>query len=564
MLFTSLSFFLWIPAILGVGSIGHLPYHAWVNKKSNETIIENGILGMALISAISNWLNLFFAISNAIQIIILLFGWICFLYALHKREFKKPSRSIILGAIIVGVGLSFLRSHVIPSYYDSGYYGLQNVLWYNTVPLPLGLANLHARFAYNSAWLALISIIQFPAADFFYSGELLIWFMSFILLSSIEASVVRERSPSVIYGLVISLIFLTPLLGTFNISSLATDYPVFWLFLVSGWVSLRLLEGKLSSSYAWWFTIIVAVWGITLKLSAFPLFFIAISQVIIERKDILSSWKKIFQGVSPFVFFIITPWIIRFFIISGCFIYPLAFTCIPEMRWSVPLSSVKWMSNYIQQFAINHTLIPADIPFFWFADTSLFKDWAYRYLSYPETWVLFFFIFLGIVIYLITLRENTRDRNRIKEMVLIFPYVIGIVFWFITAPSIRFANGYLWGITLLLLSMGIFHLIHNKSSQTRKLGYTFINLLLSMLFLASFIRRANYLLLKPFGINWIFPPSAPSIETYYQTIDDVDVRYPVSSDLLCWEAPLPCTPELNDMLRIKTDNKNNIRMFYLE
>ena len=107
MLLTFISFFLWIPAILGIGSLAHIPYRIWVKEKSSETIIENAILGMALVSATANWANFFVAISNIVQVLILLLGWGRFIYILNRKEFKKPSLVLILGAIMVGGCLFF-------------------------------------------------------------------------------------------------------------------------------------------------------------------------------------------------------------------------------------------------------------------------------------------------------------------------------------------------------------------------------------------------------------------------------------------------------------------------
>ena len=564
MLLTFISFLLWIPAILGIGSLAHIPYRIWVKEKSNETIIENAILGMALISATANWVNFFVAISNIVQVLILLLGWRRFIYILYRKEFKKPSLVLILGAIIVGGGLFFLRATVTPSYYDSGYYGLQNLQWYNTTPLPLGLANLHARFAYNSAWLALASVVQLPTIDFFISGEILLWFMSFIGLFALESGTKGEWSPSVIYGIATSLVILTPVLGAFTISALSTDLSAFWLSIMLGWISLRLLEHKISTSYAIWFTTIAVFLGITLKLSAIPLFLILIGQLFILKKDIRSNYISVLKGIIPLVSFILIPWVGRFFVMSGCFIYPLAFTCVPALEWGVPVDSVAWMVDYIKHFAIDRTLVPADIGLFWFMDKTLFQNWLDLYFDYMETLLLFFFLGAGGIIYLISIKKHQPNRIYQNELVLILSYLGGVIFWFLTAPDIRFGSGYLWGATLLLLSFGVHYLLQQANTRIKNLTSFFLLGSISGLLIISLVRRSNSLLDKSLSPNWIYPASAPIVESYYQRIDGVDIRYPVKSDLLCWGEPLPCTPELNADLKIEKDDTGHITMFYLE
>jgi hypothetical protein len=484
MILALISLLLWIPAILGIGDLAHFPYRAWISKERNETIVEIALLGFALISAIANWGNLFFPITAPIQVFILLLGWGRFLYNLRKKNFNKLSVFITFSALILGVALSFLRANIVPSHYDSGYYGLQNVLWYNASPIPLGLANLHARFAYNSAWLAIASVIQFPIKDFFSSGELLLWFISFIMLFSIESSISKKWSPSIIYGLAISLTFLTPVLGTFSINSLTTDYPVFWLTIALG----------IHHTYALWFTTLISFWGITLKLSAFPLFFIALSQYYIEKDNLKAEFSVLIKSIFPLSFFSLFPWVTRYFLMSGCFFYPISFSCIPGIKWGVPIDSVKWMKDYIQQFSINYTLIPADIPLIWFTDKNLLQDWFHRYFSYSETWILLFFLLFSITIYLVSWRKKGENRKQFTELILLLPHIAGIVFWFYTVPSPRFGIGYLWGSTLFLLSLSLYYLLQDKSDKSKKLIITFLQALFAGLFLASIIRRVDYLL----------------------------------------------------------------------
>jgi len=555
-----ISFLLWIPAILGIGTLGYILYRIWVNKKNDATVVENAVLGMALISAVANWANLFFTISIFIQISVLLIGWGSFLYAICKKDFPKPSKSIFFAATVLLIGMSFLRANIAPSYHDSGLYGLQNVLWYNTTPLPLGLANLHGRFAYNSSWLAFASVIQFPTGDFFFSGELLLLFISFITLFSIEKSLKREWSPSIIYGLLISLVFLTPVLGTFTLSSIATDYPVFWLTIISAWINLRLLEHKIQSTHAIWFTTILFLWGITLKLSAFPLFFIVLSQLILEKKKVSRILKSLIKGISPFAFFFLAPWIIRFFLMSGCFFYPISFTCIEGIKWGTSISSVKWMSNHIQQMAIINTQNPIEIPLFWFTDKLLLKSWWNRYFNYAETWVLFFFIGLGIIIYALARKNKTQNH----EILLLLPYAGGLAFWFFTAPALRFGSGYIWTIALLLLSFGSYHILRRKTSKTKKITLIFIQTLLFGLLVLSLTRRIAYLLPQDLSQHWIIPAPVPTIEFYSKEISGIEFHYPVKDDLLCWGEKLPCAPEPSSHLRIRTNEKGQISMFFIE
>ena len=233
---------------------------------------------------------------------------------------------------------------------------------------------------------------------------------------------------------------MTPVLGTFTISSIATDYPVFWLAILSGWVSLRFLEGKIQPVYALWFSSILFLWGITLKLSSLPFISIPISLLIIKKRRVKHFFKPLVKGISFYVFFLLLPWVARFFMMSGCFFYPISITCVPNLKWGVPINSVIWMSEHIRRSAIILPSNPTKIPFFWFTDSTLLKYWIDRYFGYVETWFLLCFMILGLVIYILA-KKNGEKQSYSSEIILLLPYVAGVVFFFFSSPAIRFGSG---------------------------------------------------------------------------------------------------------------------------
>jgi hypothetical protein len=564
MLLTLFAFILWIPAILGAGNFGHFLYRKTFAANHKGNLLENAILGMAIISALANWLNFFTAISVFVQAAILLIGWAGFAPLLRQKEFLKPKPILAISAIAWTFVLIFLRANIAPDYYDTGYYGLQNLYWYQESPLPLGLANLHARFAYNSSWLALASIVHLPNIDYFISGEIFLWFMGFMTFYAIQDSLNKPLNPVRLYCLLIPLVLLTPVLGTFTLGALATDLPIFWLCITLGWICLRAITNEIPSSYAAWFTFVLACFAVTVKLSALPVFLIFLSLLIILGGDTKRYFSTLLKAALPVAVFMLLPWLARFFWMSGCVIYPASFTCSKSVQWGVTSQAAQWMADYIKQFAIHRTLTPTEIQSPWFFDQDLLQKWFDLYFGYPETFVALFFLGLGLLIYLTSIKKKSPNRNHWHETSLMLPYAGAMVFWFVTAPDIRFGSGYIWTAALLFFSFGIFHLLHEQETRIQNLAYAFIFAMLVGLTSVAFIRIAMNNFTLPLSINWILPAQSPKVETHQKVISEISIHYPQKSDLLCWGEPLPCTPELHPNLRIKTDDNGQFEMFYIQ
>jgi hypothetical protein len=564
LLSSTIAFTILIPAILGAGNLGHLLYRKTFAANHRGNLLENAILGLSIISAVANWLNFFTAISIFVQAGILLIGWAGFAHLLRQKEFLKPKPILIISAIAWAFVLIFLRANIPPDYYDTGYYGLQNLYWYQQSPLPLGLANLHARFAYNSSWLALSSIVHSPNIDYFISGEILLWFIGFMTFYAIQDSLNKSLNIVRIYGLLIPLVLLTPVLGTFTLSALATDLPIFWLSITLGWISLRAISNEIPSSYAAWFTFVLACFAVTVKLSALPVFLIFFSLLVIQRKDAKKHFSRLVKAALPIALFILLPWLARFFWMSGCLIYPVSFTCSKSAQWGITSQAAQWMADYIKQFAILRTLTPTEIQSPWFFDQDLLQKWFDLYFGYPETFTALFFLGLALGVYLASLKNKSQNRNSWHEIGLILPYAGAIIFWFFTAPDVRFVSGYIWTLALLFFSFGIFYLLNQQEARIQNLAYVFIFAMLVGLTSISFIRIVSNNFRLPLSINWVWPVPEPRAATFQENIDGVSVRYPQKSDLLCWGEPLPCTPELHPDLRIIKENNGQIKMFYIK
>ncbi|MDR0220061.1 MAG: hypothetical protein LBI54_01495 [Lachnospiraceae bacterium] len=181
---------------------------------------------------------------------------------------------------------------------------------------------------------------------------------------------------------------------------------------------------------------ILAVWVLTLKLSGLVLLFFAAYlavALIMEKK-----------GKMLAVFFlacvvVLAPFLIRNVIVSGYLAYPLYWLDIFNVDWKMPLEAVKYESDEIRAWGRGMTN-SAD----YHAPLSVWLPvWLAQFTRYGR-------LLLGANIICLALAPGLLLRALIKReskaMVLLFVSVAGLVFWFVSAPLLRY--GYVYMILL--------------------------------------------------------------------------------------------------------------------
>jgi len=156
----------WVIAALGIGCF--LTDLLGLNRESDESFLKDeikfavwGFLGLACLSAVAMAANFFIPVSSGISVICLLIG--ASFSIINRRKIFTwigLNEAAILAALLFYISLIPMGP---VSCFDTHLYHLQSIKWIHQNPLPLGLANLHGRFGFNSSWFPLASIIELPA-----------------------------------------------------------------------------------------------------------------------------------------------------------------------------------------------------------------------------------------------------------------------------------------------------------------------------------------------------------------------------------------------------------------
>jgi len=217
MLLAMVNLILWSIAVLGWG---YLVVRWFFPRMLKAEVFQDLLLlelfcGLAILGLLTQFLNFFFPINSWIVAIALVSGIILFFLDRLRHPIKIPFlRSTIFFALFWLLILTF-NTGLLTSAYDTGLYHLQSIRWMNSTAVPLGLANLHDRFGFNSAWFSVNAIIrQIPwqagGPGYFLPMQILAWLYGIaVWLGLVNMLSNKVRLPSDVFLAATSLILLS-------------------------------------------------------------------------------------------------------------------------------------------------------------------------------------------------------------------------------------------------------------------------------------------------------------------------------------------------------------------
>jgi hypothetical protein len=576
------SFILWIPAVLGWGSLAVLIRRKLHEPDPPRFELFDPICGFSVLAVLGTLLNFFTPLTWQISLFLLAGGCLLFWLRLKKPVKLKISPSVCLAAAWLAlIAVQMLRSTSNP---DTGLYQFQTVKWMNSYPVPFGLANLHGRLGFNSAWLAAAALLQSPfgplrsAGLFIPTGVIVALFGFFVYQVGVEFFMKKVISAAAIFMLLASLFFWSPYLLP-NINTLSTDIPTSFLVLSCAYYGLSELEGRCGKAYGIFVCFYIAFFSVTVKFSALPLLtlpaFLLLAAFIYslqkskkqpgllpEENRPFPEWRSLVQLTAISGAVLVIPWLVRNILLSGCLVYPVTFTCIPTLPWAVPQANVASEAAWIQSWA----RLPGATPDVVLANSQWLKTWIEWKFIYLLPAILS--ITLGSFLLLILKKPNREDASP-GFLWILGSLFICLTFWFCTAPDLRFGEGYLWSISLIYISLVIQRILmqSNLPVRSKSRWQAGLNILVVSIFML-----ACYVLISSSynDLSSQLPPLKDHLLTLAllqpanvearTTGNGVIVYVPTQSDE-CLDAPLPCTPSLLENLTVI---KNQARYtFYL-
>jgi hypothetical protein len=438
--------------------------------------------------------------------------------------------------------------------YDPGLYHMPYMEWIASYSVPLGLANLEGRLGFNSAWLLFVSGIRvdsilewrhFLLAEIAIAALPLAW-----LTHRFLAQWQDDRGDFKFLdfsSLVILLLFLTFLGGIYPGTDIAANVFAFCCWVLFSDAMLGRGEASKASNFSHsFFTIsLLATMSVSAKLSLLP---ILVLPVIFLWKQGVEGAVRILKSGWPWLILLIVFWILwalRGFMLSGCFLYPAASSCL-DVSWAVPVSQVERMSSVITAWARvpGPTSMQYAAPF----NMDWFQYWIGPFLRSPLFTLCASLIGLGLLSLALANYRKQPILSRASAGAVwvnssLIMALMGILFWFFKAPHYRFS----WAFFAIAGTVMIFHSLTVVNFSMPQVNFPkFANRLkwmvcLGVVFLGSILSIHN----RP-------RPEMPNPEaTIVFSANGWEVYKPVAGDQ-CW-MHFPCSPYSIKTLVVERD-----------
>ncbi|AAN47420.1 LIC_10190 family membrane protein [Leptospira interrogans] len=510
------------------------------------------LVGLSVTNTLVSLVSLFLPITILVLFIFLSFCFV-FLY-FERKNLKLLTFGLIHKNIIVIITFPFLLSALVfslnpPFAYDSGLYHIQSIKWIQEYSVVPGLANLHGRFGFNPnifTIFALTSLKEIFKQEIF-SVNFVIY--SILVLHSINRIYKILKQEGFTNSFLLHSIVLFLILEQFM--SLSSPTPDLISIVLPLYILTNLpknengIHSKLNLEN-YFSSIILSVYTISVKLATIPLCILILLLIIRYKFD----GKKLLIVIS-IIFLILLPWLIRNVILSGYLIYPFSAIDIFNFDWKVPLNAVVSEKLSITGWARN--------PGEGYKEAAQMKFWEW----FPIWWNtisklnrLFIVISFLSPIFIFIYSLFKKIKIDFQTFAILFTSWIGVIFWILLAPDIRFGKAFL-GVSaispLLYFNFKINFFPIKISKTSKQIILVFIFIIVSVFLInrrtynrcKNFIRENSAFFVRPKKIE-----IPQNLEFKKIQMNNLEIFIPAEGDR-CYDYEIPCMPYKNYSLILR-------------
>lgn len=407
---------------------------------SNDLYFKNlyPIFSLFLIGNINILINFFFPIrelSIILYIIYLLIAFIGFIKIINEK-FEGIK---LINLIVIPFLISF-SSYGIKFHYDAGAYHLNFQNWTYENKIVIGLSNLNPYYSYGSIQEYIFNQFRF------FELNLLFFFVELTFITSFLCfvfSLLRQNTNSFLRNssfFILLYLFLDNFgykgggNGAIQIQMVSKpDTAVGTLWIIVCMLVLNNLIEKHTDEKQQFTILLFSLFAFQLKSNAAPLIFLIIYYHFIFRKDI-----KLFTKPNLFLVSILSIFVLKNILISGCLLFPIISSCINSLSWTNYAHLLKSASNtvtYNKRYEFGENFI----------------EWINEFINHAYNLQIFLnFLFSIIIIFLVKkiLFKTIAKNTKLKLSFIIF-VTANFILFFLTVPAFRNAFGYFLSLILI-------------------------------------------------------------------------------------------------------------------
>jgi len=447
------------------------------------------------------------------------------------------------GAVLVlAVGAAWLALEALggPRNGDSGLYHVPTMVWHVSHPLPPGLGNLAAPFAYNQSfflWIALLDVGPLVGRGSHVTNALfVVALLARVVLGLSRLVQARACRPAdAVYGMLLPAV--VPLGLDVNMTSPSPDIAVYTLgIVVAGEVARFFTTGRRFADLA--ALALLAAVAPPLKLSLGGLaagtgIVAGLAWLRARPRDASLGWATAVIATVA----VLGPgvWMLRGVVLSGYPLYPSTFLGMP-VDWAVPRDTVVAEAKLIRYWnGVEDWWWVAWRDPMWFIRWLPTLDWLRADVLVP----------LGIAVIALAAglvaRLARRDVPRALPGIVLVPTLASIAYCIAAAPRARYPASAYWVLaveaTLAALPATV---LAADRVRVRRLAAT-VAVGLTAVFLS--INQPIVTELRD------FEPHVRPMLTPFELPSGLVVYEP--AHMQCWDAPPPCSPFRNEQLRLR-------------
>ena len=447
------SYFIIIISLIGYA----LAFQSYTNKKINLEF-EYALLGAILFWILISYFTHFFLSHNYIHnVTIILLGIGFFVIEKYRKNniLSNYQIYIIVIFIILIFGLLVSKTHD-----DFPYYHFPYAYYLTQEKLIIGIGNLNHGFRTPSSIFYLNSIFYLPYIKYFsfnFGATLIMGISNLILIFKLKNDLKLKNHDFVFYLTLLSFLFVN--IFFYRISEHGTDRTAQILILILFIEILSLLRNQFF--YEKFFSKIFILLALILSLKAFYVLYLLVLIPIFYYLKINNIQNLIFSFFKNFYFYFFL--LIGVFILSvnffntGCFLYPIQFTCLDSLSWSLH-SEAKLMNDWYEQWskAGAGPDFRVQNPEIYIQGFNWVGNWIDKYFFNKVSDFLAGIIFLSFVVLMTFYSKNLKKIHLDKKIYIIFTIIFILLFeWFYNHPSLRY-GGYSLIALMLFIPLSIY------------------------------------------------------------------------------------------------------------
>lgn len=528
---------------------GYLLKSFLFNTNDKYDFEENGLFGFVFIGFLALIVNFLLPLNILVNDLLLLS---IFLLSLKFKFFNQNIVKLIIKILVVTFIAYIFLIYSDNNRPDAFLYHLPYSKIINEQKIIFGLSNLHFRFGH-------ISIFQYISSFFvnsIFSIKGLVIPISlvpsfFFIYCLKKFNNQFENLSTRLNAYIIFLILIISIYSFSRYSGWGNDAQahIFYFLIIIYFLDFRLDKDNLNLFYK------ISIFCIfTFLIKPFYLLALLFPLIFFIYKN--NKLKIILSKTSFFLILLFSFWLLKNFIITSCFIYPLDITCIKNTSWyssntiNVSNSGEAWAKDWInsEDLSISHDKFNSD--FNWI------KVWSKNHLKIiiEKISPVLIFIIMNICLFYFAKCLNNKPENKKDDnffILLIFLNFLGFFIWFLKFPLYRYGLSYIYSFFIFIFYFIFIRFIDlNRVLKFKK----FFILIIVITFLGSFIKNivriynSNNISIYPS----VFVNNTNPDPIEYLNNDNEFIHYITSNNTLCGYLKSPCSHLKNkDIFRKK-------------